>query len=131
MPSVTVQISMAGPTDNAGTCDVLYQVVDTVDIVPEIFVVKQYPPVYVGAEPIMLWQHVAYADELTNLLTAVENAHTAQMIRKANVNVRYPSPEAAGIAIQSIKSQIQRLVNELNTLEIYSEPVTYTITSNN
>jgi hypothetical protein len=131
MPSVTVQISMAGPTDNAGTCDVLYQVVNAVDIVPEIFVVKQYPLAYEGAEPILIWQHVAYADELTNLLTTIEKKNTAQMIRKSNVNVRYPSVEAAGIAIDSIKSQIQRLVNELNTLGLYSEPVTYTITSNN
>lgn len=131
MPSITVQISLAGPTDDGGTCDVLYQVIDSVDVDPAIFVVKSYPPAYKGAERQLIWQHVAYADEMTNLLTKLQKPGTAQMIRKSNANVRYPSSEAASIAIESIKSQIQRLVNELNLLGVYNEPVTYTITSTN
>lgn len=129
MPSITVQITLAGPTEEGGTCDVLYQVIDTVDVDPAIFVVKSYPPAYQGADRQLIWQHVAYADEMTNLLTTIQNAGTAQMIRKANANVRYPSLQAATVAIDSIKSQIQRLVDELNALEIYSEPIIFTITS--
>jgi len=129
MATITMQVQLAGPTDNGGSCSVQYSVVSVEGVVPEIFVVKYVPPPYVGGEAMNVWQHVAYADELTTVPTYVENAKKATFIRKANVIVEYASLKLAEEAIDSIKGQVQRLVNELNTLSEYSETKTYTITS--
>lgn len=129
MATVTLQVQLAGPTDNGGTCRVHYSIVSSDGVVPEIFVVKYQPAPYVGADPVLLWQHVAYADELDTVPVFVENAKKATFIRKADAIVSYTSLELAREAINSIKSQIQRLMNELETLSEYSETQTYIITS--
>ena len=128
MASVTVKVSTAGPTDNAGTCEVLYEVTSATDVAPEIFVVKQMAPAYKGAAPMIIWQHVAYADELTNVSTSPVDGQTS-LVRKAVVNVRYPSLTAASEAIDSIRRQIKRLMNELTTLEEFNTVQTWTISS--
>ena len=107
MASITLQISLAGPTDNAGTCRVLYQVVDTVGLAPEIFVIKYWAPAYKGAEPQQQWQHVAYADEMTNLPTQPVEGQVS-LVRKPSAMVQYNSLDAAKTAIRSIRSQVQR-----------------------
>jgi len=129
MATITLQTSMSGPTDNAGTCEVMYQVIESEGIEPSIFVVKYYPPRYQGGDPTLLWQHVAYADEMSTLPTAVDNPKTQTLVRKSVVVVRYPSLAAAEEAIRSIRSQIQRLVNELNILAKYTETKTWVISS--
>ena len=128
MATITMQVSLAGPTDNAGTCQVLYQVTNADGIAPEIFVVKQYAPAYRGAEPMTIWQHVAYADEMTNVPTDPVS-DLISLVRKSVVTVQYPSLDAAKTAINSIRSQIQRLVNEINVLSEYTETNTYVISS--
>ena len=77
----------------------------------------------------LLWQHVAYADEMTTVPTAVDNPKQQALVRKASVVVQYPSLTAAEEAIRSIRSQIQRLVNELKILATYTETNTYVISS--
>ena len=132
MATVTLQVSLAGPTDNGGSCRVLYEVSNADGVSPEIFVVKQKQPEYHGAEPVQVWQHVAYADEMTNVPLSIDpTVHTDQFIRKAAVTLQYTSLEAANTAIQSIRSQIQRLVNELNILSTYETTNTYIISSTN
>ena len=129
MATVTFQVQLSGPTDNGGTCRVHYAVVAADGVVPEIFVVKYQPAPYVGGDAINLWQHVAYADELDTVPVVVEDARKASFLRKADIIVQYPSLALAKEAIASIKAQIQRLMNELETLSEYSETQTYTITS--
>ena len=76
------------------------------------------------------WQHVAYADEPKNLPTSFDKSiRGSQLIRKAVVLVQYNSLEKAETAIKSIRSQIQRLVNEVNTLSTYSTTNTWIISS--
>lgn len=128
MASITLQISLAGPTDNAGTCRVLYQVVDAVGLAPEIFVIKYWAPAYKGAEPQQQWQHVAYADEMTNLPTQPVEGQVS-LVRKPSAMVQYNSLDAAKVAIRSIRSQVQRLVNEIDVLDEYSETKTFVISS--
>lgn len=120
---------MAGPTDNAGTCRILYEVVSADGLEPEIFVVKQYPPRYAGAEPLVIWQHVAYADEMTSVPTTVENPKQQSLVRKASVVVEYPSLDAAAEAVRSIRKQTKRLVDEIKILETYTETKTWVISS--
>lgn len=129
MATVTLQVQLSGPTDNGGTCRVHYAVVGATGVAPEIFVIKYMPPPYEGGNATNLWQHVAYADELDTVPVTVENGKKTQLIRKADTIVQYASLELAKEAIASIKSQIQRLMNELETLSEYSEIQTYTITS--
>ena len=129
MATVTLQVQLSGPTDNGGTCRVHFSVAGAVDVAPEIFVVLYKPAPYVGGETQLQWQHVAYADEMDTVPVTVENAKKSQFIRKADVIVQYTSIEKAREAIASIKAQIQRLMNELETLSEYSETQTYTITS--
>ena len=128
MASVTLQVQLSGPTDNGGTCRVHYAISNANGVAPEIFVIKYLPPPYEGGSSMSLWQHVAYADELTTVPVAVIGKQ-AQFIRKADVIVEYTSIELAREAISSIKAQIQRLMNELETLSEYSETQTYTISS--
>ena len=131
MASVTLQVSMAGPAENAGTCRVLYQIVNADGVAPEIFVVKRNPPPYIGGTPGVSWEHVAYADELSTVPVSAPASNTAVLLRKAVVTIEYTSIEKAETAIRSIRFQIQRLMNELKTLDIYSETNTYIISSTN
>lgn len=128
MATITLKTQMAGPTDNAGTCRVLYEVTNADGIAPEIFVVKCYAPAYQGADRREEWQHVAYADEMTKLPTEPE-AKLTSLYRKAAVTVQYNSLVAAKTAINSIRSQIQRLVNEINILAEYTATNTWVISS--
>ena len=130
MATITLQTSMSGPTDNAGTCRVLYQVVNADGLDPEIFVIKVEPPVYRGGKSRKVWQHVAYADEMTNVpLTPVSGQ--VSLVRQATAEVEYTSLENAETAIKSIRRQIQRLVNELKVLAVYTETNTWVISSTN
>ena len=129
MPSIVLQTSMSGPADNAGTCRVLYEVTGYTDVVPEIFVIKYTPPPYKGGAPIEQWQHVAYADELTDVPVTVTNPNNVCLVRKAVVQVEYTSLDKAKTAIDSIRGQIQRLMNELTTLEEFNTVQTWTISS--
>lgn len=129
MATITLQTSLAGPTDNAGTCRVFYQIVESGGIDPAVLVVKYYPPRYQGGDPTLVWQHVAYADEMTTLPTEVANPKQQSLVRKATAIVEYPSLDAARTAINSIRSQIQRLVNEVDVLEKYTETQTFVISS--
>ena len=129
MATITLKTSLAGPTDNAGTCKVLYEVINADGLQPEIFVVRYYPPPYTGAQSDERWEHVAYADEMANLSTAVDNPKQQTLVRRATVVVQYTSLDAADTAIKSIRSQIQRLVNELDILDKYTETQTFVISS--
>lgn len=131
MATITLQVSLAGPTDNGGSCRVLYAVTNADGVDPAIFVIKRFPPEYQGATPMQIWQHVAYADELTTVPTSSSDTIHPVFLRKATVTVEYASLKLAQEAIQSIRSQIQRLVNEINDLAIYAEPTTYIISSTN
>ena len=129
MASVTLQVELRGPTENGGSCLVHYGVTAVDGLDPEIFLIKYVPPEYEGAEATNQWQHVAYADEMENVPTTVTNPRQPCFVRKASIIIGYTSLEKARVAIDSIKSQVQRLVNEVNTLAEYSEIKTYTITS--
>jgi hypothetical protein len=131
MATVTLKVQLAGPTDISGTCRVMFEVTNADGIDPAIFVIKWFPPEYQGAESIQLWQHVAYVDELSELPTSPNTTTRPCFIRKAAVTVEYASLKLADEAIKSIRSQIQRLVNDLNVLSVYSEPTTWIISSTN
>lgn len=130
MATITLQTQMSDPAENAGTCEVLYQVTNADGLEPEIFVIKKSPPAYPGATPMQLWQHVAYADEMTTIPTT-DPGSKGGMQRKAVVTVRYTSVEKANTAINSIRGQIQRLVNEINTISVYTGTNTFVISSTN
>lgn len=131
MASVTIQVSMAGPTETAGSCRVRFQVTDASGVEPEIFVVRRHAPAYKGATPQLTWEHVAYADELSNLPVKPPDDKRAYLIRKAVVTIEYSSLELAQESIESIREQVQRLMNELNILDTYSETNTWVISSTN
>ena len=131
MATITLQVSMSGPAENAGTCRVLYEVTNADGVPPEIFVVRRNAPAYVGGDPILTWEHVAYVDELSTVPTSAPASNSAVLIRKAVVTVEYTSLEKAEVAVRSIRSQIQRLMNEIKTLDVYSETNTYIISSTN
>lgn len=131
MASITLQVSMSGPAENAGTCRVMYQVTNADGVPPEIFVLKRNAPAYKGATPIISWEHVAYVDELTDVPTTITNPDTAGLIRRSIAIVDYTSIDKAETAIQSIRNQVQRLMNEIKTLDIYTQTNTYIISSTN
>ena len=128
MATITLRTSLAGPTDNGGSCKVLYEVISTSGVPTAIFVVRRYAPEYHGAKPEEHWEHVAYANELTDLPVVPENGVTT-LYRKAAVTVQYNSLIAAKTAIESIRSQIQRLLIELSVLAEYTTTNTWIISS--
>ena len=130
MATITLQTSMSGPTEG-GSCRVLYQVTNADGLAPEIFVIRQHAPAYKGADPQLTWEHVAYADEMSNLPVSAPDDKRSYLIRKAIVTVEYTALDKAQEAIESIRGQVQRLVNEINTLDTYSETNTWIISSTN
>ena len=128
MASITLQTSLSGPADNAGTCRVLYEVTQADGLAPEIFVVHVDAPAYKGGPQQQTWRHVAYADEMSELPTSLAVGKEG-LFRKAVVTIEYTSLEKAEVAISSIRAQIQRLVNELNILAKYTQINTWVISS--
>lgn len=109
----------------------MYQVTNADGVPPEIFVLKRNAPAYKGATAIVSWEHVAYVDELTDVPTTITNPDTAGLVRRSIAIIDYTSIDKAETAIQSIRAQVQRLMNELKTLDIYTQTNTYIISSTN
>ena len=130
MATITLRTSMSGPVDNEGSCRVLYEVTGSEGIDKEVFVVMRRPPAYKGASEPPIWQHVAYVDEMTNL-PVTPNPKESILYRTATALVDYTSLEKAQAGINSIRAQIQRLVNAVNILATYTETNTWIISSTN